>query len=196
MRNRIALLGTGIFFLAAILLAGPSPAADAKKPPLLLLIRHAEKPDEMKSVDLSPAGKKRAAALPNLFVKSSDRPVPFPTPDFIFAAANSGHSSRSTQTVAPLAKKLGLKVHDKYANEDFAILAIELLENPKYAGKTVLVCWHHGKLDNFAKSLGVKKVERFEDIVFDRVWRISYKPEGKATLDDLPQRLLPGDSKK
>jgi phosphohistidine phosphatase SixA len=194
----MALVGTGIFFLAAILLAGPSTAADAKKsPPLLLLIRHAEKPtDEMKAVDLSPAGKKRAAALPNLFVKSADRPVPFPTPDFIFAAANSPHSSRSTQTVEPLAKKLGLKVHDKYANDDFDKLATHLLADPKYAGKTVLVCWHHGKLDNLAKSLGAKKAPHIEPNVFNRIWRISYTPEGKATFADLPQRVLPDDPKK
>ena len=195
MRNRMALVGTG-FLLATILLARPSIAADAKKWPLILLIRHAEKPTDETSVDLSPVGMKRAAALPNLFVKSADRPVPFPTPDFIFAAENSGHSSRSTQTVAPLAKKLGLKVYHKYANEEFDKLATHLLADPKYAGKTVLVCWHHGKLDNFAKSLGAKKVPHFEDSAFDRVWRISYTPEGKAVRTDLPQRLLPDDSKK
>ena len=33
--------------------------------------------------DLSPEGQKRAEAQPDLFVKSPERPDPFPTPDFI-----------------------------------------------------------------------------------------------------------------
>jgi hypothetical protein len=31
------------------------------------------------------------------------------------------------------------------------------------------------------------------DTQFDRIWRIDYK-DGKATIKDLPQHLLPGDS--
>ena len=33
-------------------------------------------------------------------------------------------------------------------------LAAELLTNPRYASKTVLVCWHHGKIPRLAKALG------------------------------------------
>lgn len=198
MRNRMAVVGTGILLLATILLARPSAAADAKKsPPLLLLIRHAEKPADETSVDLSPAGVKRAEALPGLFAKSAGRPEALPTPDCIVAAKDSKHSHRCTETVAPLAKKFGLKVDAKIANDDFAQLAVELLGNPKYAGKTVLVCWHHGNLPALAKKLGAKDApEHWKGVVFDRVWRITFVASGEARLDDLSQRLLPDDAKK
>jgi hypothetical protein len=200
MRNRFAPAGMGLVLLAVFLLARPSVAGEEKKSPprLVLLIRHAEKPplDSM-AVDLSPAGQKRAAALPGLFVKSPSRPIPLLTPDFIFAAKDSKHSRRCTETVAPLAKKLGLKVNAKFANDDFPELAAEILANPKYAGKTVLVCWHHGNLPALAKKLGASESpDRWKGSAFDRVWRIRYAPSGKATFDELPQGLVAEDAKK
>ena len=199
MSNRLAPIGKALVLLAVLLLARPPAVADEKNlPPLVLLIRHAEKPsDELMSADLSPAGKKRAATLSGLFVKSASRAEALSTPDFIFAAKNSKHSHRCTETVAPLAKKLGLKVNAKFANDDFAKLAAELLGNPKYAGKTVLVCWHHGHLPALAKKLGAKDApEHWKGAVFDRVWRLTPTAAGGVRLDELPQRLLPDDAKK
>ena len=149
------------------------------------------------SVDLSAAGEKRAGALPGLFMKSTSRPDPLPTPDFIFAAKDSKHSHRCKETVAPLAKKLGLKVNAKFANDDFARLAAEILGDPKYAGKTILICWHHGNLPGLAGKLGgTEAPTHWKSRVFDRVWQLTYAPSGGATVADLPQRLLPDDSKK
>jgi hypothetical protein len=165
-------------------------------PALVLLIRHAEKsPDEALSVSLSPEGQKRANALLGLFTKSKGRSEPFPVPDFIFAARNSKHSHRPVETVTPLAKNLGLKVRADIADEDFVTLADELFGKPKYDGKTVLICWHHGTLPDLAKALGATDApSRFNGTVFDRIWQITYDAEGKAVYTDLPQRLLPGDS--
>ncbi len=200
MRNRLARIGNALVVLAATLLVSlPGVAREEKSPPrLVMLIRHAEKPpDEKMSVDLSAAGEKRAGALPGLFTKSASRTDPLPKPDFIFAAKDSKHSHRSTQTVAPLAKKLGLKVSSDVANDDFATLAAEILGNPKYAGKTILICWHHGNLPGLAGKLGATGApDHMKGSVFDRVWRITYDSTGMATFADLPQRLLPGDSKK
>jgi broad specificity phosphatase PhoE len=199
MRNRLATHAHGLVLIAAFLLARPVVAEEVKKSPprLVLLIRHAEKPAlESMSVDLSPAGQKRAAALHGLFEKSPSRPIPLLTPDFIFAAKDSKHSHRCTETVAPLAKKLGLKVNAKIANDDFPKLAAEILGNPKYAGKTVLICWHHGNLPDLAKKLGARESpDRWKGTVFDRVWRIRYTSSGEATLDEIPQRLLPDEQK-
>jgi len=58
-----------------------------------------------------------------------------------------------------------------------------------------LICWHHGKIPDLAKALGVKRPPKWDGKVFDRVWQITY-PKGKASLEDLPQMLLYGDSKK
>src|SRR5262249_8728985 len=149
------------------------PAQDAKTYPAhILIIRHAEKPTN-DSVDLSPRGKERARALSNLFTKSESRPRKLPTPDFIFATRDSRRSHRPKETVKPLAKVLDLKINDDYVNEDFAKLAQALLSDPKYAGKTVLICWRHGTIPDLAAKLKATDAPRhWKDSVFDRVWRI------------------------
>jgi hypothetical protein len=58
----------------------------------------------------------------------------------------------------------------------------------------VLICWHHGKIPDLAKALGVFNPPKWDGKVFDRVWQITYT-KGKASLADLPQMLLYGDSK-
>src|SRR5262245_1770812 len=127
---------TRLYPLLLVTLAGGAFAADpVPRPKSILVIRHAEKPDDEDDIHLSPQGKKRADALDNLFRKSAGRPDPFPTPDFIFAARRSKHSDRSVETVTPLAKGLKLVVNDKYENDDYPKLVEELLSNPKYRGK-------------------------------------------------------------
>jgi hypothetical protein len=183
--------------LALLLLLAPfAHAQDTKTYPAhVLIIRHAEKPAD-DSVDLSPRGKERAKALHKLFKKSASRPKPLPTPDFIFATKDSKRSYRPRETVTPLAKKLELKINDDFANDDFAKLAQELFSNPKYAGKTVLICWHHGKIPKLAARLHAPGVPKdWKDTVFDRVWRIDYATTGKAKYRELPQLLLKGDTK-
>jgi hypothetical protein len=181
--------------LAVLFLGTPAPAQDAKTYPAhVLIIRHAEKPADA-SADLSPKGQERARALHHLFKKSEGRPQALPKPDFIFATKDSNSSRRPGETVAPLAKHLGLKVNQGYANGDFAKLAHALLHDPRYVGKTVLICWHHGTIPEVAAKLGaVDTPKNWKDSAFDRVWRIDYDRAGKARFRDLPQQLLPGDS--
>lgn len=171
----------------------PSPEVVGKALPRhVLLIRHAEKPDDERVTGLGPVGKRRAAALPELFRKSESRPDPFPTPDFIFAASASKRSDRSAETVAPLARALGLEVDTRFANEQHAELAALLLSDRRYEGKTVLVCWHHGTLPELAEELGASGVpKKWKDPVFNQVWVVSYEG-GKAALARRPQSLLPG----
>ncbi|MBA4188476.1 MAG: hypothetical protein C0467_10765 [Planctomycetaceae bacterium] len=191
----------GLFLVAAFLLTrSPSPesTADRTYPRQILIIRHAEKPpDEAMSVDLSAEGKTRAAELPRLFEKTEKRPAPFATPDFIFAAKNSGKSHRPMQTVAPLAKKLDLKIDASFTNDDPAKLVDELFRNAKYAGKTVLISWRHTLTPLLAEKLGATDFPReWKDGVYDRIWQITYDEKGKATFLDRPQQLMPNDSAK
>jgi broad specificity phosphatase PhoE len=166
------------------------------RPTQVILIRHAEKPADDKDVHLSPEGRKRAAALPGLFQKSESRSNPFPRPDFIFATKESKHSNRPVETVTPLAKELNLYLNGEFADEDYPLLAAELLSNPKFGGKTVLVCWHHEKLPGLARELKATDVPvEFKDH-FDRVWVVRYDERGEGRpLVKLRQDLLPGDSK-
>lgn len=175
----------------------PRPDAPPVRPHAILLIRHAEKPDDPTDVHLSPTGRKRAEALPDLFAKSAARPDPLPRPDVIFAAAASKRSNRSAETVAPLAKALKLDVHTKYDSDDYAKLAAELRSDARYDGKTVLVCWHHGTLPELAAALGATGVpEKWKDAAFDRVWVVTFDAAGKGRpLARRAQALMPGDTK-
>ena len=183
--------------LAALIVGCSSPDKPLVRAQSILLIRHAEKPADNADTGLSPEGKKRAEALPELFKKTAARPDPFPEPDFIFATKASKHSNRPAETVTPLAKALKLNVNAQYANDDYPNLAEELYTNPKYEGKTVLICWHHGTMPEFAAMLGATGVpDKWKDAVFDRVWVVSFDDKGKAApLTKRPQALMPGDGK-
>jgi hypothetical protein len=162
----------------------------------VLLIRHAEKPPEgADSVHLSPEGKRRAERLHRLFEAPARGPNLFRTPDYVFVAANSKHSHRPVETVAPLARRLKLDIDTRYKDEDFAKLAHATFHDPKYTGKTVLICWHHGDLPQLARRLKAADAPgAWKGHVFDRVWEITYNEQGKAAFRDRPQQLLPGDS--
>ncbi len=150
-----------------------------------------------KSVHLNAEGQERANALFNLFKSSPTRPDPFPTPDFIFAAKNSKKSHRSVETVTPLSMRLKLPINSTYSDEEYAKLAHEVLQNRKYAGKTLLICWHHGMAPELAEKLKVTDAPKhWKGTVFDRVWEITYDPASKTTFQDRPQQLLKGDSDK
>ena len=192
-------------------------------PSQVLIIRHGEKLGDPKKDDdggrhLSIQGSARAAALPTLFIpalpqlscalhhKAAEfhgryQPIPikgkaprFPTPNYIFATQRSKNSNRPVETVTPLGTALNLPINDGIADKDPDIkkMVNAILNN--YPGKVVLVCWHHGKIPELAKALGVSSPPKWDGKVFDRVWQITF-PKGKASLQDLPQMLLYGDSK-
>lgn len=186
--------------------AGPKSTS----PRQVLIIRHAEKPEDDTDIHLASRGAARAAALPSLFVippTFPTKPAAFATPDFIFAAKQSKYSNRSVETVAPLAKALAdMPIDHKRADKAFQALVDDLFSVSKHAGKTILICWHHGNLPDIAvaviaKAKNASKIkgqvpERWPGAVFDRVWVITFDDAGNATFGDRPQRLLFGDAKK
>ena len=173
------------------------PDAGLSFPRTVLIIRHGEKPPEGdESVHLSKQGEQRAAALHELFERSEKRPKPFPVPDDVFATAATKHSKRPIEIVKLLVDLLRLPFNKEYDDDDFKKVAKEIFHSKKYEGKTILICWHHGKIPELARALKVVDAPgKWKDPVFDRVWQITYDATGKATFADRPQRLLPGDSK-
>jgi hypothetical protein len=215
--TNVAVAGAALVGLALAWMVAPFLDADAADkarksfPKTVLIIRHAEKPPAgVKSASLSKRGKERASALHELFEPSAKRPHPFPKPDFIFATHNSEKSHRPMKTVAPLAEKFKLTVNDNFYNHKVKLtkaerkrkgkgiddLAREILGKERYAGKTVLVCWHHGTIPYLARKLGATGAPKTwkKKEAFDRVWQITYHKKGKPTFADLPQQLLPGDA--
>lgn len=192
-------------------------------PSEVMIVRHGEKiGDPTNDADglphLSVRGSARAVALPSLFIPANPQlgcklraqgaefvgeyrqipvngPAPrFPTPNYVFATAHSKHSNRPVETVTPLATGLSLPINDDLKDDDHDIQLLVNAVLHDYPGKIVLICWHHGKIPDIAKALGVSKPPKWDGKIFDRVWQITF-PSGKANLNDLPQMLLYGDSK-
>jgi len=171
------------------------PAADGLElgPKLVMIIRHGEKPDEnapVKDKDLSPQGRERSHALVKVFGKDKE----FPKPDVLIAARHSKHSNRSAETINPLAAALGKKIDATYDEEDYAKLARAILTERKYAGKTILIAWHHNSIPPLAHALGAKDApDKWKGKSFDRVWELRFA-DGAVTFKNLPQKALPGDA--
>lgn len=177
---------------------GQDAAPQSKTPAVVFIIRHAEKPvGEDKSPDLSPVGFTRARALPSLFVAApgSGKLPRFPRPDFLFASAPSKGSNRPLETITPLAQALNLRVNADYADLETAQIAKRILSGA-YAGKFVLICWHHGEIPALAKAFGVAHVPHaWDPDVFDQIWEIQWM-DGQPQMVVLPQRLLPDDQQR
>jgi len=177
----------------------PAPAGDlqSKAPAMVFIIRHAEKPMDDKDPNLAPQGYKRASALPALFLPtpgSSNLPR-FPRPNVLFASDPSKHSNRPIETITPLAAALHQTIHHDYTDLEFSALANHVLSG-KYAGKVVLICWHHGEIPHLAKALGATDApKKWDDTVFDQIWMLEWI-DGKVQFSTLPEHLLLGDSGK
>jgi len=184
--------------IAGNTLAAFAQAADVstKAPAVVYIIRHAEKPaGNDKDPNLTPIGYKRADALPSLFLvpQGSSQPPRLLHPDVIFATDTSKHSNRPIETITPTARALHEPINHDYASDDAVPLAKEVLGG-RYAGKVVLICWHHGEIPHVAQALGVTDAPtKWNDAVFDQIWKIQWV-DGKAQLTTMPEELLPGDS--
>ncbi len=89
-------------------------------PSLLLVMRHAEKPDDPRDPNLTLAGKARADKLADYISNQLTRP------DFIFAAAISAQSARSEQTANPLSDATGVSINPTLANQVYAAMAANI----------------------------------------------------------------------
>ena len=125
----------------------PSQTSDGAT---ILIIRHAEKPSS--GHKLSALGEERAEKYIGYFKTYSigQNAVHF---DAFFAAKDSKQSHRPRLTIDPLRKSLLKSLNTDFKNENFADLVVEL-KGADFAGKTVLVCWHHGEIPDMLRAFG------------------------------------------
>lgn len=119
----------------------------------------------------------------------------FATPDFIIATASSKHSDRPVDTITPTAAALNLPINSSYSNSasDIQQLAKDVLStSPKspYAGKVVLICWHHGTIETLATALKGTGAQKWVGTVFDRVWLLDYSQSSTPPIQQFGQELL------
>ena len=74
-----------------------------------------------------------------------------------------------------------LPINHDFADIETASLA-KLVMSGNYAGRTVLICWHHGEIPHLAAAFGVVGAPKhWDEEVFDKVWQITWV-DGVATL--------------
>jgi hypothetical protein len=181
--------------LLALTILSLSTSFALAQPAQVLIIRNAEKPAERSGFTLSMKGQERAMAFVPFFTQTPEL-IYQGLPTAIFAAKiGPGEFSQSAlETITPLSNYLRVLPDAHYARGDYADLAQEVLTNLKYQKKTVLICWDYEYIPQLAAALGVRpEPGKWPREVFDRVWIITYRGT-RASLVNMPQRLMFGDA--
>ncbi len=146
-------------------------------PATIVVIRHAEEPQDSSNPHLSKDGAARADRFVE-FMTHDPAMIRLGTPAAIFATetTNDGNGQRTQETVAPLAKVLRLQVQTPYHGKDYDKLARRVMSDPTLAGKTVVICWNHEYLPQLAAALGVTpEPPKWKGKVYDEVYVISFR---------------------
>ena len=133
-------------------------------PRRILLLRHAEKPDDPKNPDLTEAGVARAKSL------AAYIPATFGRPDFVFAAAVAKDSVRSYLTMRPLCDAIGVPLDASLKGKKYKDLATKLLSDTAFADSLVVACWSHNELPKLADALPLK-LKRYE-VIGDELYTV------------------------
>lgn len=170
----------------------------------IMLIRHAEKPDDDRAPGVMPNGAenpraltlngwKRANALVDLFNPAGALPrPPLAKPMSLFASGSD--SPRPKQTLAPLAAALNLPVRTFLKGQE-----PELVAAVKKADGPVLISWQHEALPAIAGLIrgGADGVPpRWPGHVYDIVWVLDLQASGAWSFAQIPELVMPGDSEK
>lgn len=173
-----------------------------------MIIRHAEKPvdppphgvnenGEEDKYSLSVRGWQRAGALIRFFEDPYRDGIEKPQQIFAAGAAHGdadveekdAKSQRPSETVLPLARKLGMEVDTSVpvGSED------ELIETLKILNGIVLVAWEHKRIALIARGF-VPDAPEWEGDRYDAVWVLERTPNGDYEFTIVNQDLLDGDA--
>jgi hypothetical protein len=183
--------------------------AVAPKTTKIMIIRHAEKPPESgepfgvtaegekDAESLTIQGWQRSGGLACLFAPSRGplQDSRLGTPKFLFASASrsGGGSKRPTETIAPLASKLGLtpKTHKK---TDLDQVAAEAMT----CGGTALISWQHEDIPSISNIIvgnDSTVPQKWPGHRFDVVWVFDLNASSSTySFSQVAQSLLAGDS--
>lgn len=173
-------------------------------PAQVIIIRHGEK--DTTNGQLLPKGQSRAGALAAYLTEfdptSTNPPLfNFGPPTAIFAARPALHSDDETirciQTVTPTAAKLKLPVHSPFGPLQENELAQLILNDPRYDGRNVLICWHHTLIAALIEAFGYAPPAGIIPYPnrFDLVWVMTFPaPFPPVTLSPILEELLFNDS--
>jgi broad specificity phosphatase PhoE len=196
--------GAGTGAAPATSAPGLAPAGVAPQD-VVMLIRHAEKPDgELPGVDadgneddssLTEVGWQRANRLVDLFDPAQGAPragLARPTAIYAAGVTDDGEGQRTRETVAPLADRLGLPVDTEYGRGQEKKLVDRVVDEQG----PVLISWQHSGITEIADafpSVKPKPPSEWPDDRYDVVWTFTRTDDGWR-FAQVPEDLLPGDS--
>lgn len=163
-------------------------------PSQVMIIRHAEK--SLQGNELSIKGKERAASFATYFTETKEL-LFHGLPVAIYATGSAKDNSFKyvVDTVNPLAYKLKLPIQISFQKDDFKRMVDEIKNEPSYNNRNVLICWEHRAIPDIARAFGALQTpSQWSEQTFDRLWVITFSPTGKAIFQNIPQRLMFGDS--
>ncbi|WP_340540915.1 hypothetical protein [Nocardioides sp. GXZ039] len=184
-------------------------------PDLVMLIRHGEKPADPPAkppphgVDIEgrhdahsllPLGWQRAGAIAVLFAGDPGAPLARPTAIFAPDYGEQTESHRTTQTVAPLARRLELSVQTPVERGHEPRLVSRFLAVTE---GSLLVCWEHHHLPALAQAFAAQVGIATEDLPpqgrfwpEDDFWTIlvfARQDDGGYSVASLSEDVLAGD---
>lgn len=161
-------------------------------PTTVILIRHGEKAGS----GLSKQGQERAQALVRYFTeKPMLTEAGLPAAIYAFQPQPDGHKARGVETVTPLSDAINVTIDSAYSEDQVESLVAQIMTKPSYNQHTVLICWEHHHIPMIANAFGISSPPDWPSDVYDRTWVIHFDASGNIIdFENLPQRLLPGDS--
>ena len=145
-----------------------APPAQAQEATTVLVVRHAEKEWEDGDPPLSQVGWERAEALLRL-TEESGVSVLFGT-----------QYMRTTQTLEPIAERLGLEILTHEARDSEGVARRILTE---HRGRVVLVSGHSNTVPEIVAALGAPEPDPIDDAEYDNLYIVSVSAGGdEATV--------------
>lgn len=200
MRLRTLLLGLAVLpalVISTQTLAHQSDkAAQGLKNVTVLIVRHAEKPDQ--GMGLSPRGEQRAEAYAHYFdpLQLGGKNL---APQRLIATSDSKSSARPRLTLTPLSQRLHIPIEQPYADEEVDKLVKSL--SKKNQAPVVLIAWHHGHIDNLIEAFGgdgraLTGQKSWPEDVYDWLIVLRFDDQGQLVeshSQKIQEHLLPGD---
>jgi hypothetical protein len=145
-------------------------------PASVLILRHGEKDaQDQHNHNLNQAGFERSLRLPDFILQR------YGQPDFIIAPeprAPKAANIRAIQTITPLAIRTGVNIDTTWHVGQETLLASSVLHDPRFTGKTVLICWEHKAIGRITQALGAPgEIPRWRGTDYDSVYLLTFHSE-------------------
>ncbi len=173
----------------------PSTNSPALKNAVVLIIRHAEKPESGDT--LNAEGEARAKAYVEYFKNFTVDSKPIHL-DYLFAATDSKGSHRPRLTIEPLSQSIGLKIDTRFTDKKPEGIVHELQSTPH--GTNILISWRHGKIPELLTQFGAAPEKlipsgEWPGEVFNWVIQLRYDENGHLKESKcINEKLMPGDA--